>query len=744
MARGGETGTGLAKLEALRMITPREGKSASGPTAVDGLATPANSKERLDLPDRLSFSGGSPAPRWIETVRSYGTRGDRGGDATPSPTQPKVFDPMVDESPEVETGHCSRSWRWRIQGCDIAVEESSGNTVALVVDDDPGMRELCREFLQRDGFQVETAANGREALAALPEVKPDVVLLDVVMPGMDGYEVCRRIRRDPKVSRLPILILTGLGDHDSLERAYEAGATDFATKPPNWQLLCHRVRYLLRSSQAAERALVNEARLEEAQRVAHIGNWEWWRADNRLYWSDEVYRIFGLEPGESAIDAQAFLSRVHVLDRPRVETQIRNAMAEHAGYSVDFRIVRPDGEERFVEARGRVMEDPLSGRVRMLGTVQDSTDQWRMREKLRIAHERLELAQEIARTGSFEYHFDTGRHIWSDQMLNLYALGRDEFHGRYQDWAGRIHPDDREQVTEVFAMVPERNTLDAHWRVIWPDGSVHWLEAAGRMVSGPDGNPCCMIGVNVDATAHKEAEQRILRLLEENRRLIGQNIKLQEEERLHLARELHDEMGQQVTAMRMDVGMIRDACRVKSSPVLDYVADIERIASELIRTMRSVTNRLRPANLDYLGLKDTLQDSLHQWSSKHPKIEVHADFEGELGDFSEEVNIAIYRIFQECLTNIAKYSSASRVDIAMRRMGQSGGANRLELRISDNGKGVKLADSMASGVGIVGMRERARILGGEFDFQSAPGCGTKVSVDIPMSIDGDRASASER
>jgi len=119
----------------------------------------------------------------------------------------------------------------------------------LVVDDDSGHRVLAREVLERAGFKVDVADNGMDAIESVARAKPDLMILDVLMPGLDGFGVCAQLRQDPNFRDLPILMATGLEDVDSIEQAFEAGATNFVTKPINWTLLVYQVRYILRAAE---------------------------------------------------------------------------------------------------------------------------------------------------------------------------------------------------------------------------------------------------------------------------------------------------------------------------------------------------------------------------------------------------------------------------------------------------------------------------------------------------------------
>ena len=145
----------------------------------------------------------------------------------------------------------------------------------LVVDDEPVTRIITDKVLQAQGFTVRSAESAEAAFALLAEdFRPDLILLDVVMPGMSGYEACRRLRADPGFEHLPIVMLTSLDDQKSIDEAYFSGATDFFTKPLNMPLLPHRVRHLLRSAMTFRQLLESRETLIATQKLARLGDWE--------------------------------------------------------------------------------------------------------------------------------------------------------------------------------------------------------------------------------------------------------------------------------------------------------------------------------------------------------------------------------------------------------------------------------------------------------------------------------------
>lgn len=143
--------------------------------------------------------------------------------------------------------------------------------LALVADDDLIIRMFAREALEQAGWIVEEAEHGREAWAAFQRHTPDVVLLDVMMPEMDGFATCAALRQLPNGEHVPILIMTGLDDFDSITKAYDAGATDFIVKPFNAMLLAHRIRYMVRANQVLQELRTSQATLTQARDAAIEG-----------------------------------------------------------------------------------------------------------------------------------------------------------------------------------------------------------------------------------------------------------------------------------------------------------------------------------------------------------------------------------------------------------------------------------------------------------------------------------------
>src|SRR4029079_14996947 len=151
--------------------------------------------------------------------------------------------------------------------------------------------------LRERGFTVIESTCGEDAIARLGIWLPDVIVLDAIMPGLDGFETCRRLRTIPGFESLPVLMLTALDDDASITRAYEAGATDFFVKSTQWSLLAGRLQYLLRSSRTRQELERSKAKLARAQDLARMGSFDGRAASNTLVLSVEGLRVFGHGPG---------------------------------------------------------------------------------------------------------------------------------------------------------------------------------------------------------------------------------------------------------------------------------------------------------------------------------------------------------------------------------------------------------------------------------------------------------------
>ena len=275
---------------------------------------------------------------------------------------------------------CTPLWLNTEMERSLLSEGGSDGPLILVVDDEELTRMFARQTLEAAGFRVEEAEDGEAGLDAIRRLRPDLIMLDVLMPIRDGFEVCAALRHFSPHAATPVLMMTGLEDADAIDRAYEVGATDFITKPIQWGLLPHRVRYILRSTNAIEALATSQAKLVEAQRLAGLTAWEWNITKGRLTWSEEIYRELGFE---DAASSEAFWNFIHPGDRELLRLALISALKAQKPFNHDFRMVLPNGTIKHFHGQSQTQYG-LDGRAEyMVGSAQDITERKRMEDDIR-------------------------------------------------------------------------------------------------------------------------------------------------------------------------------------------------------------------------------------------------------------------------------------------------------------------------------------------------------------------------
>ncbi len=254
----------------------------------------------------------------------------------------------------------------------------------------------------------------------------------------------------------------------------------------------------------------SNARLKEAQRMAHIGNWELDLQKNELYWCDEIFRIFEIDPAEFGASYEAFLNLVHPEEREFVNNAYTNSVKNKTPYSIDHRLLMKNGRIKFVHVQCETYYDDQGHTIRSVGTVQDITERKIAEEALRKSEMLLSKAQEIAHLGNWDWDIITNEQRWSDEVYRL--LGRERQHlqvvpGVYADF---IHPEDREWVlkSESEALF-ERKPYNIECRIVRPDGQVRIVHEQAEVSFDPEGKPTRMFGTVQDITERKRDEKEL-------------------------------------------------------------------------------------------------------------------------------------------------------------------------------------------------------------------------------------------
>jgi PAS domain S-box-containing protein len=342
----------------------------------------------------------------------------------------------------------------------------------------------------------------------------------------------------------------------------------------------------------------------------------------------------------------------------------------------------------------------------------------RVRERtlsLSRSEERLRLAQQAARIGAFDWNAKTEVDTWTPELERMYGLPPGGFARTLRAWEDLIHPDDRaDAVARMKHALESFQPTEGEWRVIWPDGSVHWL--FGRWQAFPDeaGRAATMTGVNIDVTERKRLERETVEASDSEMRRIGHD--------------LHDGVGQQLTALGLFTASLQLELQ-KSAP--QFSQPFKKIGNELqeiIRQIRVLSHGLSPISFEENGLTEALR-KLASDTSSVAKVDCEFEETTTGAPCDPQTAAHLYRIGQEAVTNALKHGRANKIQIAMELTPQ-----RAELRVSDNGNGFSEDSPNGSGLGLRAMKYRADLIGAELRIDSQPGNGVRITCTLRRQI----------
>lgn len=249
--------------------------------------------------------------------------------------------------------------------------DSQSFYTVLIVDDDPVTRLLMKQSLQDPTLSIIEAENGEQALTLFAECLPDITILDVSMPGMDGFSCCRQLRLLPKGQHAAIMMVTVHDRAEDIEKAFEAGATDFITKPFKWPLFAHRVRYILKANHTLLELSKSRSKLAKAQAIAHLIYWEWDFKQNKIQCSADLYHLLGIQNVSQGISFKQVFRHIFVDDRPLYKQALRRAIQQKHPYEIEYRIQSNSGKLFYLHERTEINEDYDGWKI--VGTLQDIT-----------------------------------------------------------------------------------------------------------------------------------------------------------------------------------------------------------------------------------------------------------------------------------------------------------------------------------------------------------------------------------
>ena len=503
-----------------------------------------------------------------------------------------------------------------------------------------------------------------------------------------------------------------------------------------------------RAEQSRAALAVSQERLAEAQRIGNMGSWQWDVRTNELVWSDQVYRIFGVDRTfEPAY--QNYLNLVHSEDRESLTRAIGVSLSMRAPYQVRHRIVRPDGEVRTLNARGEVVFSPSGEPVKMFGVCQDVTELARLQEEADEGRRRLEHAQRIANVGSWEWEFASGKLTWSQHCYRIVGWDPADGAPTIERFLASVHPDDRALTEAVIgAGVKDGAVADFDHRVVWPSGEVRVLHQLGEVRRDANGRPAKMVGTTQDVTELRAARAELV------------EAKLRAEAANHAKSQFVANMSHELrTPLNAIIGfseiLRNDDIALSDERRREYAQDIYNSGKHLLAVINDILDisRIEAGKValvdEALALGELIDTAARMVRPRAEENGVTVTCGGSLGTVQL---VADRRLMLQALLNLAsnavKFTErGGRVDIRA-DVTASGG---IAIAVSDTGIGMSAEDVArvgepflqidgrlarkfeGTGLGLVISKRLIELHSGTLNIESELGRGTTMTISLPAS-----------
>ncbi|MGZ3861754.1 MAG: histidine kinase [Bacteroidia bacterium] len=595
------------------------------------------------------------------------------------------------------------------------------------IEDSPADIELVKRVLKKSGLQFEycVVADNEQFVQQILNFTPNVILCDHTLPSFDSiraFETYTEMNLE-----VAFILVTGSVSEEYAVEMMHKGIDDYLLKD-NLQRLPNAIENAFTKREKehlrkiAEKKLAQTAALlNKAQQLAHIGSLEVNLETNTELWSKELFRIFGLVPDEITPSLEAKLSFIHPEDLSFVKSNLEQARKYFQDMSFYCRIIRKDKKERHIRFECK-FEFSNNIPVKLHGIIHDIT------EKVLA-----EAEKEFEQKNMSALINNTNDLIWSvDKNFNLitsnYAFDHvlSAINGKRIEKGQSIFSNtfEKERLTNwkknyARALSGESFTVIEEYKNSWSEISFHPIRQGISVI----GTAC----YSRDITEFKNHEREILEKNTQLKNLTSHLQHIREEERTNIAREIHDELGQQLTALKMDIDWVLHKQGDGNEAAAKKLNEMLSASDVLISTIRRISSDLRPAIIDDLGLVAALE-----WKC--------TDFEEKMGipckfistvkerKFENNFGINAFRILQETLTNVGRHSKAKSVTVSV-----SENEHELLLEIADDGKGIS-PENIQNGktLGIIGMKERAALLGGKLFIEGTKNKGTRTKLILPF------------
>jgi len=594
--------------------------------------------------------------------------------------------------------------------------------MALVVVAEEATRIKVSASLLKVGFEVERAWSGDHALSAFRRLRPDIVLLDPLLPGMDGFTVLETLRTLPGGDRVPVLAIIAAEDIESILLAYDSGATDIITKPIDWTILGHRTRYVLRASRALVEINEAESRYRDLFDGVPVGLFRSTPGGKLLDANPVLARLWGGGGREELLATSCKEFYANPQDRDRFLARM-----EKDGFVRNFevQIRRANGGIRWAEFNATAVRGPDGRTVVFEGSLQDIDERKRAEKSLLETYQTLAALIQASPLAICISDLQGCVKMWNPAAEILSGWKEEEVIGRLNP---SIPPGRKEEAMARREHLLKGNKITGlEFTLQKKDGFPVDVLISSAPLYDAEKKIMAVMSIVADITEQKRSKAELDRSRGQLRDLTVYIQSAIEEERKRIAREIHDELGKGVMGLKLDLSWMRKRMAGERGGVAQRVDTALRDIDEIIRTVQRISTDVRPAMLDDLGIGAAIEWQAGEFT-RRTGIPCKVSLDPEEIVLDKNRSTALFRIFQESLTNISRHAGATSITVGLvMREG------RMHLEIEDNGRGITGKEiSAPRSFGLIGMRERVLPLGGEVEIRGVPGRGTTITVRLPL------------
>jgi len=524
------------------------------------------------------------------------------------------------------------------------------------------------------------------------------------------------------------------GDQDLL-KAHKENEEHVKERIAELELLNEQLKMEIEERKRSESALrLSKERFDLAVQGSKDGLWDWDITNNRLYFSPRLKDLLGYRDDEYSESFETWVSNIHPQDYERVLNALNDHLKRGKVYDVEYLHRNRGGRYRWHHSRGRATYDNDGQAVRMVGFISDIAERKLGEEALRKSEEKYRLLVKNLPSIVYRGFKDWSVEFVDDKIEILTGYNLAEFNTRRIKWSDMIIEEDIEAARTVFiqALKADKSYV-REYRIRNKAGVIHWIQDRGQIICDDNGEIEYVSGVFFDINEHKRTEEALRKSEKELRILSSQLLTAEETERKRIARELHDSIGQALSAIKFRVENTIEEFR--KDPLASNIESLEPIiplTQKTIEEVRRIVKDLRPSILDDLGILATIAWFCREFQNIYSTVSISREITVTENEIPVSLKTYLYRIMQEALNNVAKHSQADHVRLCLKKTN-----GRIELLIEDNGQGFNYGKAVyhknsMKGFGLASMKERAELSGGACTIKSAKGDGTSIRVLWPV------------